>query len=336
MMDIELSFEQGCEIIKAIYERSRMPAILLEPELASTGPYDSKFGGKPYLPPGFTYPTRCGSDVPLLFLAQLNFARLPKLPGFPESGILQFYAAIDAHHLSEDHMDSHFVVYHESLCQDLSKLQQPPVCKPPNNLTFFYRLLHPRQSAEFKRNYYSDPPIKGDFKLRTSLIDSYIQNEDDSRYESLLKQVLTEKFSFIEIDTQTVKDQLDNIQSGKEFEKSSLSLEYLNGYLEAKIGGYPDFWQKVPESVENHSVLLLQMASLFNDESNDDHYIGLGDCGTLKFIIDDADLKSRDFSKTGFSGIIPDYLPRALLLLFHCHSNAPRWPGEPQTKVIIW
>ena len=54
----------------------------------------SKFGGLPYLPSGFEYPT--GSQgQPLFLLAQINFSEMPQLGGFPQKGILQFYTADD-------------------------------------------------------------------------------------------------------------------------------------------------------------------------------------------------------------------------------------------------
>ncbi|MBL7774465.1 MAG: DUF1963 domain-containing protein [Saprospiraceae bacterium] len=52
--------------------------------------WESKVGGLPYLPKGTPYPT-APDGRPLFFLAQLNFADMPRLEPFPEQGILQFY-----------------------------------------------------------------------------------------------------------------------------------------------------------------------------------------------------------------------------------------------------
>lgn len=54
----------------------------------------SKFGGLPYLPQDFEYPKTSEGNC-LYLLAQINFAEVPKLEGFPEKGILQFYIAND-------------------------------------------------------------------------------------------------------------------------------------------------------------------------------------------------------------------------------------------------
>jgi len=59
-------------------------------EGARPGLFDSKFGGEPYLPRGTEIPK--GSDgANLHLLAQLDFDEIPRLDGFPETGILQFY-----------------------------------------------------------------------------------------------------------------------------------------------------------------------------------------------------------------------------------------------------
>lgn len=55
----------------------------------------SKFGGVPYLPKGNQHPTGKNGQ-PLFLLAQINFSETPALDGFPERGILQFYAADDS------------------------------------------------------------------------------------------------------------------------------------------------------------------------------------------------------------------------------------------------
>jgi uncharacterized protein YwqG len=50
----------------------------------------SKLGGFPYLSYTFTYP--CDeNDIPLLFIAQINFAESPPLKNYPNTGILQFF-----------------------------------------------------------------------------------------------------------------------------------------------------------------------------------------------------------------------------------------------------
>ena len=74
---------------------TRRPFIRIKAQAArQTTWWESKVGGLPYLPKGSPYPTAPdGRD--LYFLAQLNFADMPRLEPFPERGILQFYIGDD-------------------------------------------------------------------------------------------------------------------------------------------------------------------------------------------------------------------------------------------------
>lgn len=56
--------------------------------------WQSKFGGFPYMPKEFKYPTSITGEY-LYLLAQINFAEIPSLEGLPARGILQFYLAND-------------------------------------------------------------------------------------------------------------------------------------------------------------------------------------------------------------------------------------------------
>lgn len=50
----------------------------------------SKFLGLPFFPSDMEYP-KDENGKPMIMLAQINFSEMPKLPGFPSSGILQLY-----------------------------------------------------------------------------------------------------------------------------------------------------------------------------------------------------------------------------------------------------
>ena len=57
-------------------------------------PWQTQFGGQPYGVDAEDFPR--GSDGrPLTFLAQLNFAELPALAGYPTEGLLQFFLGAD-------------------------------------------------------------------------------------------------------------------------------------------------------------------------------------------------------------------------------------------------
>lgn len=78
----------GTELASWI-ERLALPcaAIGVGVELGSSS--TSSIGGHPYLPMGEKWPTVGGR--PALFVCQINFADVPPLPGFPQSGLLQWF-----------------------------------------------------------------------------------------------------------------------------------------------------------------------------------------------------------------------------------------------------
>ncbi|CAM5297600.1 hypothetical protein LSPH24S_08170 [Lysinibacillus sphaericus] len=55
---------------------------------------DSKLGGRPYSKLGDDFPVH-SSGIPYMFIAQLNFAKLPKLKDYPQQGLLQFFVLAD-------------------------------------------------------------------------------------------------------------------------------------------------------------------------------------------------------------------------------------------------
>lgn len=59
-------------------------------EARKTKPWESKVGGVPYLPKDAVWPVSPDGKA-LFFLAQLNFADMPRLAPFPEKGIVQFF-----------------------------------------------------------------------------------------------------------------------------------------------------------------------------------------------------------------------------------------------------
>ena len=89
-------------------------------------PWESCFGGNPYLPKGMAFPTS-SEGVELFFLAQINLEEVPNLPPFPQKGILQFYIFDDAFFgMNPDDpflQDRFRVVYHPEIVKDATALQ---------------------------------------------------------------------------------------------------------------------------------------------------------------------------------------------------------------------
>jgi uncharacterized protein YwqG len=91
--DLDPDLRQLLEQHWAIVEATIQPyvEIIFDPQ-PNLSLWQSKIGGFPYLPKSVEYPKGAdGSE--LQFLAQINFAEVPPLPNFPETGILQFYIA---------------------------------------------------------------------------------------------------------------------------------------------------------------------------------------------------------------------------------------------------
>ncbi|RYY71872.1 MAG: DUF1963 domain-containing protein [Chitinophagaceae bacterium] len=105
---------------------------------------ESSFGSIPFFPTGFDYPMD-GQGQPMIPLAQLNFAEMPAIEGYPTKGIVQFYIAnTDTYGLDFDNHynpDSFRVIYiehpenmtvnpHTSFLDNVMKSEYSPVYKP--------------------------------------------------------------------------------------------------------------------------------------------------------------------------------------------------------------
>ena len=92
-----------------------LPAIGLWPQRvrADRAPSASRFGGTPWAPPDWQWPTVEGE--PLLFVGHINCAELRGLPGvelFPSSGLLAFFGDHDAVEACRIEAQSDIAVYH--------------------------------------------------------------------------------------------------------------------------------------------------------------------------------------------------------------------------------
>jgi uncharacterized protein YwqG len=83
------------------FAATQMSFIEITPIRASeTRLWESKYRGVPYLPKNAEYPKNA-SGRPMPLLAQINFREAPKLDGYPDSGILQFFISDQ---LQRDHV----------------------------------------------------------------------------------------------------------------------------------------------------------------------------------------------------------------------------------------
>ncbi len=121
-IDLPLSFEPYRERLEATVK----PYIQIQTHITQTATlWQSKFLGLPYLPQSISLPKTPDGNY-LYLLAQINFAEVPHLSGFPSQGILQFYLAkADLYGADFDNPTAQTgfqVVYHPEPELDESKL----------------------------------------------------------------------------------------------------------------------------------------------------------------------------------------------------------------------
>ncbi len=259
------------------------PCIKLTPVREETTVFDSKLGGVPYLPKSMEYPmVRYGSMAgnPLRFLAQLNFSTLPGLPGFPETGILQFYAGCDGDEVVGVDFDNYFnqnrfrVIYHESVISDTSKLISAadlPQFDPEDYFLFNGEfLLKPSQPTLC-------PATAEDFRFEPAVVECY------NRLFGGSINALWGRDGLVSLDEPLCDAIFDSCcQSG------------------ARIGGYPYFTQSDPRIAKEYSGCDTMLFQLDSEGSGEDEIIW-GDCGVGAFFISSEDLKRRDFSRVLYS-----------------------------------
>ena len=122
----KLNLPRELEGFKETIRSTTRPFIRLIPQKASdTNWWQSKIGGKPYLPKNAIYPVDLEGNQ-LLFLAQVNFEETPFLPPFPKEGILQFFVFDDPFYGMELNdqfsQDGFRVVYYKKTNKEESQL----------------------------------------------------------------------------------------------------------------------------------------------------------------------------------------------------------------------
>lgn len=243
------------------------PCIKIKATPGKTALTESKFGGTPWLPEGFPYPHTThtnGRQIPLKLLAQLNFANIPPLPGFPEKGILQFY--IDG---SEPLFGADFdrptvqegfrIIYHPEVPEDGRNAQTPPKISNENGEYFPVETEH---LLTFEAG--TESMGTTDFRFDKTFMPLYNRCNHTNYTESY--------------------ELGDNV-----YEKIDRATN-AGGH---KIGGYPFFTQSDPrdyeDALKDYTILLLQIDS--------DKKIMWGDDGVGNFFITPDDLKKQDFSR---------------------------------------
>lgn len=261
------------------------PFVGLNPVRAECDVFSSKLGGVPYLPLDMEYPVvREGylAGKPLKFLAQLNFGTLPHIDGFPESGILQFFAGSDGDDVVGLDFDDCLkqngfrVIFHRELLSDTDKLYKA------ENMPIF------EDEDMF--------PFTGEFLLEASSVESNRVNMASWEFEKAAVESYNKLFNreITSVYGNEYKN-LPGLRTEDEQLYEALCDASANG-TGTRIGGFPFFTQDDPrpyrEEYKRCDTLLFQLDS----EGDGDDEIIWGDCGVGNFFINAEDLKNLDFS----------------------------------------
>ena len=194
-------------------------------------PWNSKFGGYPYLPKDTPFPTNPAGEH-LFFLAQINFAELPAMPPFPESGIIQIYIFDDGN-FGQD-AKNYF-------SQENFKILYFPTVEEDENLL--------QADFSFLRMYSENLPV-------------YPENTHGMSFEKRKEIVPVSDHQFANLVAADFFDQFgDDKWEVLNVYKDEVSAE---GH---KMGGYAHFAQEDPRSTDNPMLLLFQMDTDMEIES---------------------------------------------------------------------
>ena len=258
MAEFHLNLPEELKLYCEQIEKTLKPTVRVKAAKGKTTPFESKFGGNPYMPKGFEHPRDEKGNAMLLF-AQINFEEVPPIEPMPQSGILQFFLSPtdDVYGLDFDdptNQENFRVVYHAEVKRDETQLvtdfsyvpevddEMPPLCSE-GRMSFELQYL---------------PVSTGTYEFE-QLLDIDLEQETGNPNETLW-------------------DVYADAAQGE-------------GH---KVGGYPYFTQEDPrgynEEHQEYSILLFQA------DVDSDINLMFGDSGIANFFIKEADLKKLNFS----------------------------------------
>lgn len=261
-------------------ESSKTSFIRITPRPAlGTELWQSKFLGHPYLPKGESYP-RGEDGKPLAPLAQINFAEVPELIGYPREGIVQFYIS-DNDFLGLS-FEAHYDPSNRSGYFDAYKTQKN-FC-----VRYYPRIVCDKSMLTKDFDFLSELdftilPVSEECRLEFELFEEYV-SAADYNFKKFFGNTFDEFCSSFGESSSRIRD------------------EYSRNFISAgsKIGGYADFVQQDPRlyAPENENwLLLLQIDYVDPGDGSEGVDIMWGDAGVGNFFIRDEALKALDFSE---------------------------------------
>lgn len=265
------------------------PRLALKPVRAENiSVFDSKLGGVPYLPKEMGYPKALEGNFagsPLRLLAQLNFERLPRVEGFPDKGILQFFAGSDGDDVIGVEFDDYFsqngfrVIYHENIVEDTS------------------RLISEADMPKFDEEDYCFP-FSGEFLLTAGEVRDTPVSSADFRFEPAVVEAFNELFGGNITGMYVINGGQGLAQVDGPLHDA---VHQVRSQLGTCIGGFPFFMQDDPrgfsEEYAKCDILLFQLDSEITENGAPEDEIMWGDSGVGNFFISSEDLARRDFSR---------------------------------------
>ena len=223
---MDLSLPKELKKFRTKILSTKKPYIKILPEkVPDMDWWDSKIGGFPYLPKSAEFPVD-NNGIQLLFLAQINFEKVPELEGFPKKGLLQFFISDDEDFGMDfdnlENQDRFRIIYYEEIDETFDNL-----------VTDF----------SFLRDYNGNLPINhhNAYPLAFRKMEELVPITD-YQFEGIFGEDFFQQFGDQEWDVQDEYSR--HISSG--------------GH---KIGGYAYFTQWDPREKEDPMILLFQLDS---------------------------------------------------------------------------
>ena len=299
------------EIVNQIQEQSKRPACYLEFSKEPFGIADSHLGGVPYVPRNGEIPTdEKGSQ--LWLCAQINFAQMPHLDGFPDRGIFQLFASdFDADggfgfYAGECEEQSGWkAVYYEEVDSSVTEAECAAKMAVPWEEASKKNMPRPAHKFDLKdieegrAELWRIPahPLKISFR---PVVQDVI-GDNDFRFDDLFAAELERRLPGADPEEFMPYELRDETDEERE------TLRRVRDQIESggcKLGGYAYFEQyDIREDDEERAawdILLFQLRDDFTDFPAGEFPemdLYLGGFGALNILIRPEDLKNRDFSQ---------------------------------------
>ena len=248
---------QAAARFRAWQKDHALPAIFLQPSgPAAREPGGTRIGGPVWLARDEPWPSSSRGE-PMVFVAQVDFASLPSLPDFPDSGVLQFFVTPD--------------------------------------MTFGADFNRPER-GEFKVLWREDFAEKGSLRAQaplghkgqvtcSPLLDGSVAGT------AMVGHLETHMPS---LEAWYLRRDLPEITRGKGLGTMNAAFDahYAEGPERHHIGGHPQFTQDDWRGIEQYRAVDRVLLNLWSKDG-----LMWGDAGQAQFMIRREDLLRRDFSK---------------------------------------